>query len=257
MFIYICISLVRIVSLFSSFLFHFIFKIPKKFLNLNLSHNLNTNAKIQELQHEMHVLIFFICYLINMFPLTEYAQRKGNQIIPKTLLYTYLFILLFLPYTNFRTLQSPLTNGLRTSSGERNLRHQHHGVMRTSNPTSVGRRGPVKRSMPPDHPSLVPEVHPVEASGHWTTSSMPSARITRICATPCGTIETSSIPSGMADRSSLYHLPHHEEGLASPAASAAERGRGGAFPRIDGEVNVIFGGHGSQENRRQQKLNDR
>jgi hypothetical protein len=36
-----------------------------------------------------------------------------------------------------------------------------------------------------------------------------------------------------------------------------ERGGGGAFPRVDGEVNVIFGGHGSQENRRQQKLNDR
>jgi hypothetical protein len=32
---------------------------------------------------------------------------------------------------------------------------------------------------------------------------------------------------------------------------------GGAFPRVDREVNVIFGGHGSQENRRQQKLNDR
>jgi hypothetical protein len=29
------------------------------------------------------------------------------------------------------------------------------------------------------------------------------------------------------------------------------------FPRVDREVNVIFGGHGSQENRRQQKLNDR
>jgi hypothetical protein len=41
------------------------------------------------------------------------------------------------------------------------------------------------------------------------------------------------------------------------AASATRRGRGGAFPRIDREVNVIFGGHGSQENRRQQKLNDR
>jgi hypothetical protein len=36
-----------------------------------------------------------------------------------------------------------------------------------------------------------------------------------------------------------------------------EEGGGGAFPRVDGEVNVIFGGHGSQENRRQQKLNDR
>jgi hypothetical protein len=44
---------------------------------------------------------------------------------------------------------------------------------------------------------------------------MPSARITRICATPCGTAETSSILSGMVDRSNLYHLPHREEGLAS------------------------------------------
>jgi hypothetical protein len=41
------------------------------------------------------------------------------------------------------------------------------------------------------------------------------------------------------------------------AASATGRGKCGAFPRVDGEVNVIFGGHGSQENRRQQKLNDR
>jgi hypothetical protein len=40
-------------------------------------------------------------------------------------------------------------------------------------------------------------------------------------------------------------------------ASATRRGRGGAFPHVDREVNVIFGGHGSQENRRQQKLNDR
>jgi hypothetical protein len=73
----------------------------------------------------------------------------------------------------------------------------------------------VKRSMPLDHPSLVLEVHPAKASGHWTTSSMPSARITRICATPCGTAETSSIPSGMADPSNLYHLPHREEGLVN------------------------------------------
>jgi hypothetical protein len=36
-----------------------------------------------------------------------------------------------------------------------------------------------------------------------------------------------------------------------------EGGGGGAFPHVDREVNVIFGGHGSQENRRQQKLNDR
>jgi hypothetical protein len=46
-----------------------------------------------------------------LFPLMEYAQRRGNQIIPKTFFYmnVYLFILLllllFLPYTNFRALQ--------------------------------------------------------------------------------------------------------------------------------------------------------
>jgi hypothetical protein len=35
-----------------------------------------------------------------------------------------------------------------------------------------------------------------------------------------------------------------------------EGGRGGAFPHVDREVNIIFGGHGAQESRRQQKLND-
>jgi hypothetical protein len=36
-----------------------------------------------------------------------------------------------------------------------------------------------------------------------------------------------------------------------------EGGRGGAFPCIDREVNVIFGGHVVQERKMQQKLNDR
>jgi hypothetical protein len=36
-----------------------------------------------------------------------------------------------------------------------------------------------------------------------------------------------------------------------------EGGGGRAFPRVDREVNVIFGRHGSQESKRQQKLNDR
>jgi hypothetical protein len=84
----------------------------------------------------------------------------------------------------------------------------------------------VKRSMPSNHPSLMPEVHPVEANGHWMTSSMPSARITRTYAIPCGTAETSSIPSGMTDRSSLYHLAHHEEGLTSPGSLSNRKGEG-------------------------------
>jgi hypothetical protein len=84
----------------------------------------------------------------------------------------------------------------------------------------------VRRSTLPDHPLLVPEGHPMEASGHWTTSSTPSARTTRTCATPCGTIGTSSTLSGMADRSSLYHLPHHEEGLASLGNLSNQKGEG-------------------------------
>jgi hypothetical protein len=36
-----------------------------------------------------------------------------------------------------------------------------------------------------------------------------------------------------------------------------EGGGGGAFPRVDGEFNVIFEGHGLQEKKRKQKLNDR
>jgi hypothetical protein len=124
-----------------------------------------------------------------------------------------------------RTSTSPLTNRPRTSLGERNLHHRHRGATQTSCPTSVGRRGLVRRSMPPDHPSLMPEGHPMEASGQCTTSSMPSAHIRRTCATPCGTAETLSIPSGMADHSSLYHLPHHEE-FGEPRQPQQQEGGG-------------------------------
>ena len=116
-------------------------------------------------------------------------------------------------YSGRWTSTSPPTNGPRTSSGERSLLHLHHSVMRTSRLTSAGRRGLVKKSMPLDHPSLMPEEHPAEANEHWTTSSTPIARTTKICVTPSGTAETSSTPSGMADPSNLYHLPHHEEDL--------------------------------------------
>jgi hypothetical protein len=86
-----------------------------------------------------------------------------------------------------------------------------HDATRTSNPTNAGRRGLVKRSTPPDHPLLAPEEDIAEANAHWTTSSMPSARTTRTCATPSGTAETSSIPWGTADPSNLYLLPRREE----------------------------------------------
>jgi hypothetical protein len=75
------------------------------------------------------------------------------------------------------------------------------------------------------------EVHPAEVNEHWTTSSTPSARTTRICVIPSRTAETSSTPSGMADPSNLYHLPHHEEdpenldNLSSRKGEEAERYR--------------------------------
>jgi hypothetical protein len=110
-----------------------------------------------------------------------------------------------------RTSTSPPTNELRTSLEERSLRHRHHDVTRTNNPISVGRRDLATRFTLPDHPSLVPEGHPMEANKHWTTSSMPSAHTTKTCATPFGTAEISSTPLGTVDPSNLCHLPHHEE----------------------------------------------
>jgi hypothetical protein len=115
----------------------------------------------------------------------------------------------------------------------------------------------VKKSMPPDHPPLMPEEDLVEANVHWTTSSTPSAHTTKTCATPSGTVETSSTPWGTADHSSLCHLPHHEDLENLDNLNSRRGGGGGAFPCVDGEVNVIFDGHGSQESKRQQKLNDR
>jgi hypothetical protein len=114
-------------------------------------------------------------------------------------------------YSGRRTSTSPPMNVPRTSSEERSLLHPHHGATRTSKPTSAGRRGLAKKSMPLDHPSLVPEGHSAEANEHWMTSSTPSARTTRICVILFGTAGTSSTPSGMADLSNLYHLPHNEE----------------------------------------------
>jgi hypothetical protein len=37
-------------------------------------------------------IYLFICYLTTSFPLSEYALRKGNQIIPKTLLCKYMYL---------------------------------------------------------------------------------------------------------------------------------------------------------------------
>jgi hypothetical protein len=104
------------------------------------------------------------------------------------------------------TSTSPPTSELRTSSGERSPHRQRHDATQTSNPTNAGRKDLAKRCTPPDHLSLVPGEDLAEASARWTTSSTPSARTTRTCATPCETAGTSSIPSDTTDPSNLYLL---------------------------------------------------
>jgi hypothetical protein len=128
-------------------------------------------------------------------------------------------------YSGKPTSTSPLMNELKTSSEEQSLHRQHRDATRTSNPTNAGRRGLMKRSMPPDRPPLVPEEDLAEASARWTTSSMPSAHTTRTCTTPSGTAETSSIPWGTTDPSNLYLLPRREEdheNLDNPSSSRRE-----------------------------------
>ena len=128
------------------------------------------------------------------------------------------------------TSTSPPTSKLRTSSEERSQHQRHRDATRTSSPTSIGRRGLAKKSTPPDHPSLMPEGHPVEANEHWTTSSMPNVRTTRTHATPSGTAETSSTLLGTADPSNLYHLPHLEEDLENLDNPNSRRGRRRSIP---------------------------
>jgi hypothetical protein len=122
-----------------------------------------------------------------------------------------------------RTSTSPRMSGPRTSSEAQNPHHPSHGGIRTSSRTSAGKKGLARRWTPSARLPLKPAAHPTEECRHWTKYSTPSVRTTRTCATPYRTTDTSNIPSGMADRSSHYHLPYHEESLAS-LGSLGKRG---------------------------------
>jgi hypothetical protein len=66
---------------------------------------------------------------------------------------------------------------------------------------------------------------PAAGYGRWTRSSTPSVRTTRRCAILYEIAETSRTPSGMADRSNRYHLPHHERApRAGPTSAVGWRG---------------------------------
>jgi hypothetical protein len=110
-----------------------------------------------------------------------------------------------------------------------------------------------------DHPSLVPEGHPVEANLHWMydilDAQCPYHKDMRHTLWNCRDFKH-SVGNGRPFQP--LPPPPPRGGPGEPRQpQQQEGGGGGAFPRVDGEVNVIFGGHGSQENKRQQKLDDR
>jgi hypothetical protein len=112
--------------------------------------------------------------------------------------------------------------------------------------------------MPPDHPPLAPEEHLAEANVHWTTSSTPSARTTRTCATPSGTAKTSSTPLGTADPSNLYHLPHLEEDPENLDSLNNRRGEEAECCHASTEKSTSSSTDmGRKKVRGKQKLNDR
>ena len=82
----------------------------------------------------------------------------------------------------------------------------------------------------PDHLPLAPEEDLVEANARWTTSSTPSARTIRTCATLFVTAETSSIPSDTADPSNLYLLLRRGEDQMNHDNPTSRRGRRRSFP---------------------------
>jgi hypothetical protein len=160
-------------------------------------------------------------------------------------------------YSGKPTYTSLPMNGLKTSSEEQSLHRQHHDATQTNNLTNVGRRGLVKKSTPPNRPPLAPEEGLVEANARWTTSSTCVPVPQRHAPHPP---ELQGLQALRRTRSTLptsTTSPTSRSARGASTTSTTGRGEGGAFPRVDKEVNVIFDGHGSQESKRQQKLNDR
>jgi hypothetical protein len=79
----------------------------------------------------------------------------------------------------------------------------------------------VRRSTSPGHLPRELVVHHAKGNEHWMKSLTLSAHTTRACATLYETAGISSTLSDMADPSSLYHLPHCEEGLANPGSHSS------------------------------------
>jgi hypothetical protein len=143
------------------------------------------------------------------------------------------------------TSTSPPTNELRTSSEEQSLHQRHHDATRTNNPTNVGPPASRARGGPRGGEHTLDDILDAQCPYH---------KDMRHTLRNCRDFKH-SVGNG---RPFQPLPPPPPRGPGEPRQpQQQEGGGGGAFPRVDGEVNVIFGGHGSQESKRQQKLNDR
>jgi hypothetical protein len=90
------------------------------------------------------------------------------------------------------------------------------------------KRGFRKKCTPLGYQLLGPTVCPAAGYTCWMRSLTPTVRTITRCTTLYEIVGTSRTPSGMADRSNRYHLPHHEESPSSQAnlSSRVEGWRG-------------------------------
>jgi hypothetical protein len=126
-----------------------------------------------------------------------------------------------------RTSTLPRMSGLRTSLEAQSLYRPRCEGTQTSNQTKAGRRDPMRRCTPPGHLLLKTAAHPAEGYEHWTRS-IPSARTTRTCGTPCGTAGISKTLLGTTDHSS--NLTRLEESLMSLGSLNNRKGERWSFP---------------------------
>jgi hypothetical protein len=144
-----------------------------------------------------------------------------------------------------RTSTSPSMNVPRTSSEKRSPLHPHHGATRTSKPISAGRRGLTKKSMPLDHPSLYPRGTPRRRTNIGRHPRRPVPVPQGYASYPLELQRLQALRWEWSTLPTSTTSPTTRRTQRTSTTSAAGRGGGGAFPRVDGEVNVIFSEHGS------------
>jgi hypothetical protein len=160
-------------------------------------------------------------------------------------------------YSRKRTSTSPSTNELRTSLEERSLHRRHHDATRTNNPDKCWENRPREEVH-----AVGPPASRARGAPHGGERTLDDILDTQ-CPyhkDMCHTLRNCrDFKHSVGNDRPFQPLPPPSPrgGPGEPRQpQQQERGGGGAFPRVDGEVNVIFGEHGSQS-KRQQNLNDR